>query len=112
MSIRPSTPPRARSPRASSCPIPGSLCGRECSSTSSSRWISVFVEDASGKLEPREVETGERSGDAIQIVRGVAAGERVATRANFLLDAESRITGAAPRALAPAAPPAPDEVHR
>ncbi|MBP7588311.1 MAG: efflux RND transporter periplasmic adaptor subunit [Thermoanaerobaculia bacterium] len=72
----------------------------------------VFVEDASGKLEPREVETGERSGDAIQIVRGVAAGERVATRANFLLDAESRITGAAPRALAPAAPPAPDEVHR
>ena len=76
----------------------------------------VFVETAPGKLEPRDVETGARSGDSIQIVRGVAAGERVATRANFLLDAESRITGAAPRELAPAAPatagsPVPDEEH-
>ena len=68
----------------------------------------VFVESAAGQLEPREVETGERSGDAIAIVRGVAAGERVATRANFLLDAESRITGAAPRPLPPPAPPAGD----
>ncbi len=67
----------------------------------------VFVETAPGKLEPRDVETGDRSGDSIQIVRGVAAGERVAIRANFLLDAESRITGAAPRELAPAAPPVP-----
>lgn len=64
----------------------------------------VFVENASGQLEPREVETGERSGDSVAVVRGVAAGERVATRANFLLDAESRITGAAPRALGPDAP--------
>ena len=70
----------------------------------------VFVEGASGKLEPREVETGERSGDSIQIVRGVTAGERVATRANFLLDAESRITGAVPLALAP--PPGPGEAHQ
>ena len=38
----------------------------------------VFVETAPGRLEPREVETGERSGGSIQIVRGVAAGERVA----------------------------------
>lgn len=72
----------------------------------------VFVEGASGRLEPREVETGERSGDSVAIVRGVAAGERVATRANFLLDAESRITGAAPQELpavhsTPSAPQAP-----
>ncbi len=84
----------------------------------------VFVESAPGKLEPREVETGERSGDSILIVRGVAAGERVATRANFLLDAESRITGAVPRELtggvpkaavpiAPGPPaPVPDGEHR
>lgn len=73
----------------------------------------VFVETAPGKLEPREVETGERSGDSIQIVRGVAAGERVATRANFLLDAESRITGAAPRELASPSPSAsvPEKDH-
>lgn len=77
----------------------------------------VFVELASGKLEPREVETGERSGESVEIVRGVAAGERVATRANFLLDAESRITGAVPQALPAPAPPSsapapPDEEHR
>ena len=65
----------------------------------------VFVESSAGKLEPREVETGERSGDSVAIVRGVAAGERVATRANFLLDAESRITGAAPQPLPASAPP-------
>jgi len=59
----------------------------------------VFVETSPGRLEPRDVETGEASGGRIQIVRGVAAGERVAVRANFLLDAESRL-GIAP---APAA---------
>ncbi len=76
----------------------------------------VFVETAPGRLEPREVETGERSGGSIQIVRGVAAGERVATRANFLLDAESRIRGAvaATQATPAAGTPAPDphEDHR
>lgn len=59
----------------------------------------VFVETSPGRLEAREVETGEASGGRIQIVRGVAAGERIAVRANFLLDAESRL-GVAP---APAA---------
>jgi RND family efflux transporter MFP subunit len=61
----------------------------------------VFVEGpagadgAPGALGPREVETGERSGGRIAIVRGVAAGEKVATRANFLLDAESRLISSA-----------------
>lgn len=65
----------------------------------------VFVETAPGRLEPREVETGAASGGRIQIVRGVAAGERVAVGANFLLDAESRL-GAAPAAAAPGSTPA------
>ena len=72
----------------------------------------VFVETAAARLEPREVETGERSGDSIQIVRGVEAGERVATRANFLLDAESRIRGVAPRPLGTAPTPHSDGTHR
>jgi Cu(I)/Ag(I) efflux system membrane fusion protein len=67
----------------------------------------VFVETSPGRLEPREVETGERSGDAVQIVRGVSAGERVATRANFLLDAESRIRGAGAREGSASAPREP-----
>lgn len=72
----------------------------------------VFVETSAASFEPREVETGERSGDSIQIVRGVEAGERVATRANFLLDAESRIRGVAPRPLGTAPPPHPDGTDR
>ena len=56
----------------------------------------VFVESAPGAFEPREVETGERSGGKIAILRGIAVGETVATRANFLLDAESRLRGMVP----------------
>lgn len=51
----------------------------------------VFVESAPGRFEPRAVEIGERAGGQVLIARGVAAGERVATRANFLLDSESRL---------------------
>jgi Cu(I)/Ag(I) efflux system membrane fusion protein len=51
----------------------------------------VFVETEPGRFEPRDVETGERSDGRIAIARGVEAGEKVATRANFLLDAESRL---------------------
>ena len=61
---------------------------------------------AAGQLEPREVETGERSSDAIAIVHGVAAGGNdVATRQ---LPARRRVAdpGAAPRRLPP--PPAGD----
>ncbi|MEO8274831.1 MAG: efflux RND transporter periplasmic adaptor subunit [Thermoanaerobaculia bacterium] len=51
----------------------------------------VFVETAPGRFERRTVDVGERSDGAIQIVRGIAAGDKVATKANFLLDAESRL---------------------
>jgi Cu(I)/Ag(I) efflux system membrane fusion protein len=51
----------------------------------------VFVEGAPGRFEPREVEAGERTGGRMAIRSGVAEGEKVAVRANFLLDAESRL---------------------
>jgi len=59
----------------------------------------VFVERADGAFEPRDVETGWRFGDRVEIVRGLAAGDRVVTSGAFLLDSESRMRhdpGAAP----------------
>lgn len=41
--------------------------------------------------EPREVELGPLVGDRYLVVKGLAAGERVATGAQFLLDSESRL---------------------
>lgn len=55
----------------------------------------VFVALGSGRYELREVETGWQYEDRIQIVRGLAEGERVVTAGAFLLDSESRMkTGA------------------
>lgn len=42
-------------------------------------------------LEPREVTLGPLIGDQYRVESGVAAGERVATGAQFLLDSESRL---------------------
>lgn len=51
----------------------------------------VFVERADGRFEPREVRIGWRFGDRVEIVRGLAAGDRVVTAGAFLLDSESRM---------------------
>ncbi len=51
----------------------------------------VFVEKSEGRFEPRMVKIGARSGGKAQILSGLAAGERVVTGANFLLDSESRL---------------------
>ena len=42
-------------------------------------------------LEPREVKLGPLVGDRYRVENGLAAGERVATGAQFLLDSESRL---------------------
>jgi RND family efflux transporter MFP subunit len=55
----------------------------------------VFVDRGNGYLEPRQVETGERIGDRIEIVKGLRAGERVVTSGNFLIDSESQLKSAA-----------------
>lgn len=54
----------------------------------------VFVDRGHGLFEPRQVETGERFGDRIEILRGLEAGERVVTAGNFLLDSESQLKAA------------------
>ena len=51
----------------------------------------VFVDLGGGHLEPREVETGERAGDRIEVVSGLKAGERIVTSGNFLIDSESQL---------------------
>jgi Cu(I)/Ag(I) efflux system membrane fusion protein len=54
----------------------------------------VFVAATDGTHEPRDVEVGFRSDDWIEVKEGLAAGERVVTSANFLLDSESQLQGA------------------
>lgn len=51
----------------------------------------VFVERSKGAFEPRQVETGRRLSDRVEIVRGLAEGERVVTAGTFLVDSESRL---------------------
>jgi len=51
----------------------------------------VFVAKAGGRFEPRLVQVGVRSGGKAQVLSGLAAGDQVVIRANFLLDSESRL---------------------
>ena len=51
----------------------------------------VFVERSSGVFEPRLVQTGWRSGDRVEIVQGLAEGDRVVAAGTFLVDSESRL---------------------
>jgi RND family efflux transporter MFP subunit len=62
----------------------------------------VFVDLGNGYLEPRQVVAGERFGDRIAIVRGLAAGERVVSSGTFLIDSESQLKSAARGMGAPA----------
>jgi YHS domain-containing protein len=55
----------------------------------------VFVDRGNGEFEPREVETGWRMGSRMEIVKGLAPGERIVISGNFLIDSESRLEMAA-----------------
>lgn len=54
----------------------------------------VFVALGDGRFEPREVQTGSSLGERVEIIGGLKAGEEVITRANFLVDSESRLKAA------------------
>jgi membrane fusion protein, copper/silver efflux system len=51
----------------------------------------VFVRQAEGVFRAREVRVGAEVGARTQILSGLLEGERVVSRANFLLDSESRL---------------------
>lgn len=54
----------------------------------------VLIERSEGRFEPRPVKLGVRGDGMIEILDGVAAGERVVVSANFLIDAESNLKAA------------------
>ena len=51
----------------------------------------VFVSLGEGKFRPREVKIGASDGERSEVLEGLAAGDQVVTRANFLVDSESRL---------------------
>jgi len=51
----------------------------------------VFIDLGEGKFQPREVQLGEGSGDQVEVAKGLEQGQKVVTRANFLVDSESRL---------------------
>ncbi len=55
----------------------------------------IFVDRGEGRFEPREVRLGAKAnGGGIQVLSGVAEGDRVVIAANFLLDSESSLKAA------------------
>lgn len=62
----------------------------------------VFVELEPGTFEPRDVQVGLHGSGRVVILSGVGEGDRVATRANFLLDSESKLRAALQAAQTPA----------
>ena len=54
----------------------------------------VFVVKDDGTFEPREVAVGTKSDGFYEVRSGLAAGVKVATQANFLIDSESRLKAA------------------
>ena len=51
----------------------------------------VFIALGDGKFSPREVQLGARNGGEVEVRSGLEAGQRVVTRANFLVDSESQL---------------------
>lgn len=54
----------------------------------------VLVQLAEGRYAPREVKLGSHSEDYVEVMDGLAAGEKVVTSALFLIDAESNLQAA------------------
>ena len=50
----------------------------------------AIVDKGNGYFEPREVKVGAKVDNYYEILKGLKAGERVVTSANFLIDSESR----------------------
>jgi len=55
----------------------------------------VFLARGNGRFEPQQVELGSRTEDGFAVLKGLKAGDLVATSANFLIDSESQLQAAA-----------------
>jgi Cu(I)/Ag(I) efflux system membrane fusion protein len=56
----------------------------------------AYVDKGDGYFEPREVRTGLKADDLVEVTAGIKAGEKVASSANFLIDSEAQLKGVAP----------------
>jgi len=54
----------------------------------------VFMDRGEGAYAPYPVKLGRRSQDSVEVLEGLKEGDRIVTSANFLLDAESKLTSA------------------
>ena len=63
----------------------------------------AFIDHGKGYLEPREVETGPRIDDHVVVLKGLRAGDRIVSSANFLVDSEAQLQAA----IGSFAPPPP-----
>jgi len=70
----------------------------------------VFVERSAGVFEPRTVQVGWSSGDRVEIVHGLAEGDRVVVEGTFLVDSESRLKSPAPHPENNAHPTTPSHI--
>jgi membrane fusion protein, copper/silver efflux system len=55
----------------------------------------VFLDRGNGLFEPRDVKTGNRINDRIEILEGISMGDRIIVAGTFLVDSESRMQLAA-----------------
>ena len=51
----------------------------------------VFEDLGGGRLAPRYIRTGFRTGDVIEVIDGLEAGARIVTSGTFLIASESRL---------------------
>ncbi len=54
----------------------------------------AFVDAGAGRLEPREMKIGVKTDDYYEVLEGAKEGEKVVTRALFLVDSESQLKAA------------------
>ncbi|HLY60559.1 MAG TPA: efflux RND transporter periplasmic adaptor subunit [Terriglobia bacterium] len=54
----------------------------------------AFIDHGDGNLEPREVQLGAQVGDDYVVLKGLQAGDKIITSANFLIDSESQLQAA------------------
>ncbi|MDI6800729.1 MAG: efflux RND transporter periplasmic adaptor subunit [Thermodesulfovibrionales bacterium] len=56
----------------------------------------VYVDKGDGYFEPREITIGIRADGLVEVIRGLKAGEKIASSATFLIDSEAKLKGIAP----------------
>ena len=75
----------------------------------------AFIDHGQGSLEPREIETGTRLDDSVVVLKGLKAGDRIVSSANFLLDSEAQLqssmSGYMPQQHTPSSQDATQQLH-